>query len=77
MASRRAAVGPRLVALPVLASLASDGGDAGALYFPGLADALLAAANRPNHALDRAASALACDALLALDSALPGAATWP
>ncbi|KAL6912367.1 hypothetical protein ACP4OV_001172 [Aristida adscensionis] len=38
----------------------------------GLADALLAAANRPNHAPDRAARALACDALRALDAALPG-----
>ncbi|XP_024316563.1 uncharacterized protein LOC100842049 isoform X2 [Brachypodium distachyon] len=38
----------------------------------GLVDALLAAANRPNHATDRAARALACDALRALDDALPG-----
>ncbi|XP_047086284.1 uncharacterized protein LOC124697787 [Lolium rigidum] len=38
----------------------------------GLVDALLAAANRPNHATDRAARALACDALRALDHALPG-----
>jgi AP-5 complex subunit beta-1 len=37
-----------------------------------LVDALLAAANRPNHAPDRAARALACDALRALDAALPG-----
>ncbi|KAF8691821.1 hypothetical protein HU200_040223 [Digitaria exilis] len=37
-----------------------------------LADALLVAANRPNHAPDRAARALACDALRALDAALPG-----
>ncbi|XP_044955362.1 uncharacterized protein LOC123405913 [Hordeum vulgare subsp. vulgare] len=38
----------------------------------GLVGALLAAANRPNHATDRAARALACDALRALDDALPG-----
>ncbi|KAL6591561.1 hypothetical protein ACP70R_050064 [Stipagrostis hirtigluma subsp. patula] len=38
----------------------------------GLVDALLAAANRPNHSPDRAARALACDALRALDAALPG-----
>ncbi|KAJ1281739.1 hypothetical protein BS78_04G328600 [Paspalum vaginatum] len=37
-----------------------------------LVDALLAAANRPNHAPDRAARALACDALRTLDAALPG-----
>ncbi|TVU27604.1 hypothetical protein EJB05_19097, partial [Eragrostis curvula] len=37
-----------------------------------LVETLLAAANRPNHAPDRAARALACDALRALDSALPG-----
>ncbi|XP_062221402.1 uncharacterized protein LOC133920847 [Phragmites australis] len=38
----------------------------------GLVDALLASVNRPNHAPDRAARALACDALRALDTALPG-----
>jgi AP-5 complex subunit beta-1 len=37
-----------------------------------LVDALLAAANRPYHAPDRAARALACDALRALDTALLG-----
>ncbi|KAL5213327.1 hypothetical protein ABZP36_024174 [Zizania latifolia] len=38
----------------------------------GIVNALLASANRPNHAPDRAARALACDALRALDAALPG-----
>ncbi|CAL4886141.1 unnamed protein product [Urochloa decumbens] len=41
-------------------------------HLAALVDALLAAANRPNHAPDRAARALACDALRALDAALPG-----
>ncbi|CAM0905317.1 unnamed protein product [Alopecurus aequalis] len=52
------------------APLASPGEEAPPLA--GLVDALLAAANRPNHATDRAARALACDALRALDEALPG-----
>jgi AP-5 complex subunit beta-1 len=41
-------------------------------HLAALVDALLVTANRPNHAPDRAARALACDALRAIEAALPG-----